>query len=343
MKTGVAHAENFPVASWLCPPHLRAPIVAIYGFARTADDLADEGDATAEQRLAQLQAYRRALERTCPHPSGPPQPHGSPPPALPGAAAAVATEPGADCDWPEVFGPLAHQVRIHGLPVRCLHDLLDAFEQDVRRTARAQHYTHHDELLAYCQRSANPVGRLLLHLYGVDDPERLHESDCICTSLQLINFWQDLSVDLPRGRHYLPLAELQAFGLSVDDFAPAGARSVGAGGAGAASGARRARSGADAATLNARKSALLAHLVSLATQRMVQGAPLVHHLPGRAGWELRLVVQGGLLVAERTRASGAQPWHRRPRVGLGDLPRLLWRAWRMRPGAAAPHNPTTPP
>ena len=339
MKTGVAHAENFPVASWLCPPHLRAPIVAIYGFARTADDLADEGNATAEQRLAQLKAYRRALERACPMAPEPPPPGGIAATASPDDA----TAPASDMAWPEVFGPLAQQAKAHQLPVRCLHDLLDAFEQDVRRTAREQHYTHHDELLDYCKRSANPVGRLLLHLYGVSDPQRLQESDCICTSLQLINFWQDLSVDLPRGRHYLPLAELQAFGLSVDDFAPNGARPVGGGVAGAARGIWRPHPRGETDNLNARKSALLAHLVLLATQRMAQGAPLVHHLPGRAGWELRLVVQGGLLVAERTRARGAQPWSRRPRVGLTDLPRLLWRAWRMHPGATPPHNPNTLP
>ncbi|MFL6663494.1 MAG: squalene/phytoene synthase family protein, partial [Rhizobacter sp.] len=159
----VEHYENFPVASWLCPPALRPAVTAIYGFARTADDLADEGDATPAQRLADLATYRRDLD-----------------------AAATGAPPSAR--WTAVFSPLAGAIARHGLPVPLLHDLLDAFSQDVVQAR----YADRAELLDYCRRSANPVGRLLLHLYGIDDPRALHESDAICTALQLANFWQDL-------------------------------------------------------------------------------------------------------------------------------------------------------
>ncbi|MBP7413451.1 MAG: squalene/phytoene synthase family protein, partial [Giesbergeria sp.] len=137
----MTHYENFPVASLLCPPHLRAPIAAIYAFARTADDLADEGDASTAQRLADLAAYRADLH-----------------------AIAAGTAPSAR--WASVFVPLAPVLRQTQLPVPLLDDLLSAFAQDVRKTAAAAGYADRAELLDYCRRSANPVGRLLLHLYG---------------------------------------------------------------------------------------------------------------------------------------------------------------------------------
>ena len=170
------HYENFPVASWLCPAHLRAPIAAIYWFARTADDLADEGNADAATRLAQLAAYRAALDQA----------------AGPGAAVAAQA-------WPQVFGPLAQAVAQHALPLAPLHDLLSAFEQDVQRTASGALYADRAELLDYCRRSANPVGRLLLHLYGVHDATALAQSDAICTALQLINFCKTPAVTCRAG------------------------------------------------------------------------------------------------------------------------------------------------
>lgn len=174
----VTHYENFPVASLLCPPHLRAPIAALYAFARTADDIADEGDATPAQRLHDLVAYRAEL-----------------------AAVAAGAAPGMR--WATVFGPLQGVLRQHGLPAAPLDDLLSAFVQDVEKTRDGATYADRTALLDYCRRSANPVGRLLLHLYGVADAEALAQSDAICSALQLIRFWQDLSVDIPRGRHYL--------------------------------------------------------------------------------------------------------------------------------------------
>jgi hydroxysqualene synthase len=284
MKTGVAHEENFPVASWLCPAHLRPVIAAIYWFARTADDMADEGDATADQRLADLETYRHTLAEAALNPDH------------------------APTRWPEVFVPLATHIRAQHLPIPLLNDLLDAFEQDVHRTHSGQRYVNHGELLGYCRLSANPVGRLLLHLYGISDPLLLGQSDHICTALQLINFWQDLSRDLPRQRHYLPHAELSAAGLTHADFEP---------GRQPTEATRR------------RMEQLVAGLLAQACEHMQQGASLCCQVPGRAGWELRLVVQGGLRIAEKARGLHHQTWLHRPKLGLGDVPLLLWRAWRM--------------
>lgn len=289
MTTGVEHYENFPVASWLCPPHLRPVIAAIYGFARTADDIADEGDAPAAQRLQDLSDYRANLNRIA---------------HTPDLVASVR--------WPQVFDPLAKHLHAHCLPVQLLHDLLSAFEQDVRRTAQGLHYESHEELLNYCRLSANPIGRLLLHLYGITDPQRLHESDCICSALQLINFWQDLSVDLPRQRHYLPLQEMHALGLERADFAPT---------ANTAAALSEERS--------TRKALLIASLLDQACDLMYTGQTLPLHIPGRAGWELRLVVQGGLRIAEKIRQLHHQTWLTRPRLRSFDFPILLWRAWRI--------------
>ena len=189
MPAPVTHYENFPVASLLCPPQLRAPIAAIYAFARTADDLADEGELSAAQRLADLQAYRTELQHVAA--GQPPQPR-----------------------WAAVFGPVQWAIQTHGLPLALLDDLLSAFLQDVDMTERGATYPDRAALLDYCRRSANPIGRLLLHLYGVQSEAALRESDAICSALQLINFWQDLSVDLPRARHYLTDADCAAHGVS---------------------------------------------------------------------------------------------------------------------------------
>lgn len=280
LTPGVGHYENFPVASLLCPPALRPAVVAIYHFARTADDIADEGEADSSERLRQLARYRQALDR------------------------ALAGEPVAT-DWPQVFSPLTDAIRNHALPGALLHDLLSAFEQDVRHTAAGHHYADAAELLAYCRLSANPVGRVLLHLYGVGDEVSLAQSDAICSALQLINFWQDLSVDLPRGRHYLPADALARHGLVPGDFSG------------------HASPGSEAV-----RRALVADLCRQARQLMLQGAPLARRLPGRAGWELRLVVQGGLLILDKLAAMDHTSWRQRPTVGKADLPRLLWRAWR---------------
>ena len=276
--TPITHYENFPVASWLCPAHLRRPITAIYHFARTADDIADEGDASPAQRLASLQAYRQALQQAA------------------GAGNAFG-------DWPHVFGPLQAAIAAHQLPVQLLHDLLDAFVQDIEKTRDGAGYADDAELLDYCRRSANPVGRLLLHLYGVHDAQALLESDAICTALQLINFWQDLSVDIPRGRYYLTGAARAQFGVPQADIL--------------------ARRQTESATK------LIAACADSARSGMLNGSQLVHRLPGRAGWELRLVVQGGLRILDKIAALDYATLTQRPVLRAWDFPVLLWRAVRM--------------
>nr|WP_315203611.1 squalene synthase HpnC [uncultured Albidiferax sp.] len=275
MAQTVDHYENFPVASFLCPARLRPPIAAIYWFARTADDLADEGDAPASQRLADLAAYRADL-------------------------ADAAAGRSASQRWSQVFGPLQAAMAAWKLPEPLLADLLSAFKQDVIKTDEGSGYADRAALLDYCQRSAAPVGRLLLHLYGVNDAQSLQHSDAICNALQLINFWQDLSRDLPRGRFYLPQDRSQHFGMD------------------AAALAQNPQSPA--------LTKLMEENVAWARALMLGGAPLVHRVPGRAGWELRLVVQGGLRILDKIEALGCATRHQRPTVGKADYAVMLWRA-----------------
>jgi len=287
----IEHYENFPVASWLCPPALRPPVTALYHYARTADDLADEGDASPDERLADLAAYRADLR-----------------------AVVAGTTPSPR--WArQVFQPLAVALNEHHLPPQLLEDLLDAFVQDTVK----QRYADRAELLDYCRRSANPVGRLLLHLYRVEDPLALARSDAICTALQLINFWQDFTIDGPRGRVYAPETDLQRHGLQGQQLL-------------------------DLQDSPAAR-ALIADLCAWARALMMEGAPLVHQLPGRAGWELRLVVQGGLRILHKLEAMHFAALLQRPRLRALDAPVLLWRALSMRPRqprAGRGHPETTP-
>lgn len=274
----VEHYENFPVASWLCPPHLRRPIAAIYHFARTADDIADEGDAPPDIRLADLAAFRADL-----------------------TAVAQGQPPGPR--WPQVFGPLAAAIRDFALPPIRLADLLDAFEQDVHRTRDGAGYTDWIDLLHYCRRSANPVGRLLLHLYGITDPISLDQSDRICTGLQVVNFLQDLGTDVTRGRFYFPQDRCGFHAITREQLL-----------------ARR--------TTPAIRALVLENVMWCRTT-LKAGAPLAKAVPGRAGWELRLVVQGGLRVLEKIEAIDHDVLAHRPVIGRADAPLLLWRALRM--------------
>ena len=275
----VDHYENFPVASWLCPAHLRPAIAAIYWFARTGDDLADEGDAPPEERLKALGRYRRDL-----------------------LALAARQKPSGE--WPQVFDPLRPVLKQFALPVPLLAELLDAFEQDVRYTAASQRYLTDEELHDYCARSANPVGRLLLHLYGIHDDFSLTQSDQICTALQLINFWQDISVDVARDRWYPSVHTMQAFGVQDADL-------------------QRVSD-----SKNATK--MVAFYVHSARASMLKGASLACCIPGRAGWELRLVVQGGLRILDKIESQRFTTWRSRPTLHWTDGPLLLWRAWRMK-------------
>ncbi|QNA89001.1 squalene synthase HpnC [Massilia sp. Dwa41.01b] len=268
----VDHYENFPVASILLPRRLVPAVEAIYAFARGADDVADEGDATPAERLAGLTRYEAGLDEI--------------------AAGAVPSDP--------VFARLAAAVAAFRLPLQPLRDLLSAFRQDVVTTR----YADYPLLLDYCRRSANPVGRLMLALYGIQDERDLQDSDAICSALQLINFWQDVGVDIAKGRIYLPREDLARFRVDEADIL------------------------AQADTPAFR--ALMAFEVERARALMLGGAPLAARLPGRIGWELRLVVQGGLRILERIERAGFDVYRQRPVLGKADYLVMLWRALRMR-------------
>ena len=275
----IQHYENFPVASWLCPPHLRPAIVAIYNFARTADDIADEGSATAQERLDDLATYRADLYA---------------------AQLADTNVKTLSNQWESVFVPLQSAIAQFNLPVPLLNNLLSAFEQDIRKTRDHEGYVNEAELLDYCSRSANPVGRLLLHLYGIHDADALRMSDHICTALQLINFWQDLSQDIPLGRFYLPLESCAEFGVSKTDL------------------------------LNLKQTPNTTNLIAsqaMNTLATIQkGMQLVHILPGRAGWELRFVIQGGLRILDKIKGLNYAMLENRPKLNKFDFVVIAWRA-----------------
>jgi phytoene/squalene synthetase len=220
----------------------------------------------------------------------------------------------ADADrWPQVFSPLARVLAEFALPAHFLHALLDAFEHDVRMTQSGGSYPDTDALLAYCANSANPVGRLLLHLCGVQDALSLERSDAICTALQLINFWQDPSRDLPRGRNYFPDDACASTGFDARPWT------------------QQATAPPQLPTPMALASAnaIVRLCTADARARMEQGQALAHRIPGRAGWELRLVVQGGLRVLDKIEALAGAVLHTRPRLRWWDAPRIAWRALRM--------------
>jgi squalene synthase HpnC len=264
----VGHYENFPVASVLLPRALRPAVAAIYGFARTADDFADEGELPAAERLARLDAYREALR---------------------GIAAG---RPAAD----PLFERLAHAIDEHRLPLQPFHDLLDAFSQDVVKSR----YKDFDEVLEYCRRSANPVGQLMLHLFRAATPQNIGWSDAICTGLQLANFWQDVAIDLRKDRIYLPGDDMARHGVTE-------------------AGLREAR--ADSSFRE-----LMAFEVARARGLLESGAPLSRAVAGRSGFELRLVVQGGLRILERIDRVRGDVFRRRPVLGAFDWLVMLWRA-----------------
>jgi squalene synthase HpnC len=264
----VEHYENFPVASFLLPRRMRRPIEAIYRFARGADDIADEGDASDEERLRGLAGYMAELDRI---------ERGK----LPESAA---------------FAELAGVVAEWGLPLQLFRDLIDAFVQDVVK----KRYADHAELLDYCRRSANPVGRLVLHVFGHTGGENLRRSDAICSALQLINFWQDIAIDWDKGRVYLPQDDLARFG--VDERVIAEGRCT------------------------PEWIALVDFQVERSQRLMLAGAPLARDLPGRLGWEIRFTVQGGLRILERIRAARGDVFRHRPRLGPADWLRMAQRA-----------------
>jgi len=250
----VDHYENFPVASILMPRRLRKPVAAIYHFARTADDIADEGDSPSEERLKRLDEFRAELTRIANNKT----------PLTP------------------LFQNLAAEVHQHGLPMQPLYDLLDAFSQDIVK----KRYANFDEVLDYCRRSANPVGNLLLHLYGEATPVNIAYSDAICTSLQIINFWQDVAKDYAIGRIYLPLDEMAQYGVSEAHIAQ-----------GICDDAWRS---------------LMKFQVDRARAMMLAGKPLGAILTGRIGLEMRMIIAGGLRILDKLESAQYDMFRHRP-------------------------------
>jgi len=232
-----SHYENFPVASLLLPKRLRQPVCVIYAFARTADDFADEGDAEQITRLSQLNAYSAALAKIA--------------------------DKSYQGDNP-IFIALADVIEQHHLPFSLFEDLLTAFKQDVVKSR----YANFDEVLDYCRYSANPVGRLLLHLDAQDTEIQLQQSDAICSALQLINFYQDIEQDyVEQDRVYIPLDELHAAKLTETDLVKPDTKRI---------------------------ATLLRALYRRTAIMMQEGFPLGVSLKGPMGWEVRAMTLGGI-------------------------------------------------
>lgn len=262
------HYENFPVASTLLPARLRRPVAVIYAFARTADDIADEGENSPSERLAALEQYSEHLQQL---------EQGSPP-----------NDP--------IFIALADVIATHRLPLSLFHDLLSAFRQDVT----TKRYSDFAMVLDYCRRSANPVGRLLLHLNGDATEENLQASDKICSALQLINFLQDLQQDYQENaRIYLPQDEMERFGIDETWLA------------------------------DRRNDEAMHQLIALQLERirtmMQEGAVLGSKLAGRFGFEIRLIIAAGIKVLEKLSHHCGDVFAR-PRLGSSDYLQIVWQA-----------------
>jgi squalene synthase HpnC len=267
LNTG--HYENFPVASWILPRRLRHPVRVIYAFARAADDIADEGDATPAQRLADLQSYRDRLDALA-------------------RGESLAGDP--------IFGPLGMVIRTHALPIHLFHDLLDAFSQDVDK----HRYAHFGEVMDYCKRSANPIGRLLLKLYGDDDPKHQAWSDGICAALQLINFLQDVAIDYRKGRIYLPLDEMARFGISERQIAEG--------------------------RVDALWQQFMKTQIERARRMLAAGSPLGKALKGRVGMEMRLIILGGERILAQLHENRGDMFNQRPKLRPSDWLYMFRRA-----------------
>ncbi len=262
------HYENFPVASFLLPRKLREPVSLIYAFARQADDFADEGNLAPEERLALLDGFRQQLDLI---------------------------RSGAQPDVP-LFQALQDTINKHQLPLEPFYDLLSAFSQDVTKTR----YGHFGELTSYCRRSANPVGRLLLHLYGAATPRNIALSDAICTSLQLINFLQDIEIDYRKNRIYLPLDELYKFNIHDQQIANGNAQGT---------------------------WGMFMEFQINRTRRLLQaGAPLGLVLPGRIGLEMRMIIAGGERILKKLHKSRGNVFKQRPTLNAWDWVYMFYRA-----------------
>jgi hydroxysqualene synthase len=269
-----AHYENFPVGRFV-PKDKRPYVHALYAFARAADDFADEPmyEGMRREKLDQWEAR------------------------LHGAYEGRAEDP--------IFIALAETVRRLDIPKTLLLDLLSAFRQDTEK----RRYETWDELLDYCRRSANPIGRLVLLVFGYRDPQLEQWSDRICSGLQLANHWQDVAVDLRKDRIYVPREISDRHGVKEWDL--------------------------NAACVDDRFRALMAELVTRTREMFREGRPLCDRVDRDLRFEMRLTWLGGSGILDRIEAVGYDVFRRRPRYGLGGKVGLAWRAWRWRPAAIA--------
>jgi squalene synthase HpnC len=268
----VAHYENFPVASLLLPARVRTPVELVYRFARAADDFADEGDSPPGRRLELLSGFGDELRRI---------------------------ERGEQ-PKDRLFRELARAINEFALPIPLFHDLLSAFAQDVTRNR----YANYGEVLDYSRRSANPVGRLLLVIFGAGTPAQLEWSDCICTSLQVINFLQDIAIDYAKGRIYMPADDLQRFAVTEAQIA--------------------------AGELTPAWHEFMAFQIHRARELLWAGAPLGRALPGRIGLELRMTVAGGDRILAKIAAVDHDVFRRRPVLRGYDWPLMFARTFAVR-------------
>ena len=271
----VDHYENFPVASILLPANIRQDVVRLYRFARAADDIADEGDATPEQRRRELGRFRQALIQISENPT------------------ALTL---GDKQLDSIFLPLSKTIHRHHLPLALLTDLLSAFEQDTQ----IHHYRNEAQLLDYCARSANPVGRLMLHLFKQTDAQSLAQSDAICTALQRINFLQDVAIDLTKHRIYIPREAMQEHGVTNEQL--------------------------QQGRCDGPWSSLMAQQIDICRDLMKRGSPLGRRLSGRVGLEIRLIMAGGLRILEKIESVSYDVFRKRPTLNKLDWLSLIAKA-----------------
>jgi squalene synthase HpnC len=285
-RTAREHYENFPVASLLVPARMRRHIAAVYAFARAADDFADEGTRTDSERLSLLDGWCVRLRAAA---------AGSPINAPPAVGEPAATN--------EIFVALGATIRERSLPVQLFEDLLSAFRQDVT----VRRYDTWANLLDYCRRSANPVGRLVLRIAGHVDEQLDTWSDAICTALQLTNFWQDLDVDWRRGRLYVPADVRRMHG---DDM--------------------RGHAAVRATAAPPVPASALLDVVDRTRALFDAGRPLCDVVRGRLRYELRATWLGGVRILDRVSTRIAVNGSTRPSLGAFDAPWLVWHllSWR---------------
>jgi squalene synthase HpnC len=267
-KLARSHYENFPVASILLPKRLREPVALIYAFARQADDFADEGDLLPEQRLALLDGFKAELDLI---------------------------EQNKQANT-ALFIALQAAISKYQLPLQPFYDLLDAFSQDVTKTR----YQDFGELMHYCRRSANPVGRLMLCLYQADSPKNIGMADAICSALQLINFLQDIAIDIKKDRIYLPQTDLDKYKVTEAQIQR-----------GDASGTW---------------SLMMEFQINRARKLLQSGAPLSLALHGRIGLEMRMIIAGGERILKKLHQAHGNVFDYRPKLGKKDWLYIAYRA-----------------